>query len=241
MKEDESKTTTAAAEQPETAQPVENVEASDTGTAPGGQLERPDEPRDGEGCEAVTVCVVQTSQEDQKPLELCLRSLEKNLREADAKVEVLVVADGTTLEEVLRERLDAIGTERIVLMTDRMAILNPVTLADIAVVKADARRRFSPGMPAMMRKSVLLRFLGWKQDNLPYMSLVDAYMANVEKDIRPLPVGDWTTDPWVLPVVSGNPSEKVLREYAAFKRFLCVRSEVYPQSVKHFLEERFRA
>lgn len=228
-KKNGSKTTSATKEQPEDiqqqdAQPVETVETPDTDT-----------PEDGEGCESVTVIIVHAGSD--KQLELVKSSVERNLREVDAEIVVLQLPAESTIEKVLSEKLPEIKTERIVLMDDQMIILNPVTLADIAVIKADAKQNYSPNMPCMMRKSVLLRFIPWKEKELPYATLVNTYFVYIEHAIRPIPVGGWKDDPWVLPVVSVNPSRQSLEKYGEWKKFMYVNPQSWSEELVTFIED----
>lgn len=224
-KNNEPKNAKAATEQPQDAQPVETVKTPDTDT-----------PLDGEGCEAVSVVIIHSGSD--KQLDLVRRSVERNLREVDAQIVVLPLAPESTVEKILSEQLAEIGTERIVLMDDSMVILNPVTLADIAVIKADAEHNYSPNMPCMMRKSILQQFIPFKQQELPHSTLVDAYFRNVEHDIRPIPVGDWKTNPWLLPVISINPPRKALEQYGTWKKFMFVSPQSWSDDLVSFIEER---
>lgn len=244
MNKNETKTAAAAEEQHKDAPAVETVETPDTTTQDEANVAGPevadtsaqtDAPRDFDGGEAVTVIIVCTIDDDERPLQIAQESLARYLRGVDADVRVMKPDEGEALEQKLLDALDSIQTDRIVLMTDRMALLNPLSLAEIAVRKQDDCVVF---MPAMMRKSVLIHFLGWKMEKLPDMPLAQAYAKSVDSDILPMLIGNWREDPWMLPVVTDNPSEQVLSEYSARKRFLCVKSARYPESVIAFMKKR---
>ncbi|MBQ8936960.1 MAG: hypothetical protein IJ569_06795 [Prevotella sp.] len=240
MKEDESKNATTAEEQPKDAQSVEGIETPDTtaGTAMEGPGD--DAPADGQGCEAVTVVIV--CQDPEKGA-LAAQSVKKNLVGVDADIHV-VSEDNLrgTLPETLLEHLPHCKTERIILMTDGQMILNPVTLGAVACVKAKGVGGiddYDAGMPVMMMKSVLEQLLPEMVGNLPYGSVVHEYFSRALPMVRPLPVGDWKIDPWLLPVVSKNPNVVVLSQMASWKKFIHVGPGSWTAGVTKFLEERF--
>ena len=241
MKEDESKTTAAAAEQPETAQPVENVEASNTGTAPGSQLERPDEPRDGDGCEAVTVVIVET---DEQHALMAARSVRQNLVGADALVVRLGVDPQMTLiDALLRFVTEATGSERIILMTDSMVLLNPTTIHEIGcrrgVLTDKGVTLGEVRTPKLMYRSVLLRLLPYLKDNFPHANVLLEYDQYARPEVMPLLMRPWNQDNWLLPVVSAAPKPELLRQWARTQRFMYIEPRVWPKAVEEFLEERF--
>lgn len=224
----------------QTSQPLAADQASHTAPEAGAEVARPDEvrqpdePQDGDGYEAVTVVIMQTVADNSTPAMIALQSLEKNLTECNAAVKHIALNADVSLEQQLLDLLPDIHTERIVLMTDRMIVLQPITLAHIALKKD------SQGMPIMVRHSVLCQFLPWKLRELPQVPLWKAYADYVLHDIVSLHVGDWKTDPWVLPVVSDNPSVKALETYVPRKWFLCVLSERYPESLMQWLIKYFQ-
>lgn len=241
MKEDESKTTAAAAEQPETAQPVENAEAPDTGTPSGGQLERPDEPRDGEGCEAVTVVIVET---DEQHALMAARSVRQNLVGADALVVRLGVDPQMTLiDALLRFVTEATGSERIILMTDSMVLLNPTTIHEIGcrrgVLTDKGVTLGEVRTPKLMYRSVLLRLLPYLKDNFPHANVLLEYDQYARPEVMPLLMRPWNQDNWLLPVVSAAPKPELLRQWARTQRFMYIEPRAWPKAVEEFLEERF--
>lgn len=241
MKEDESKTTTAAAEQPETAQPVENVEAPDTGTPSGDQLERPDEPRDGDGCEAVTVVIVET---DELHALMAARSVRQNLVGADALVVRLGVDPQMTLiDALLRFVTEATGSERIILMTDSMVLLNPTTIHEIGcrrgVLTDKGVTLGEVRTPKLMYRSVLLRLLPYLKDNFPHANVLLEYDQYARPEVMPLLMRPWNQDNWLLPVVSAAPKPELLRQWARTQRFMYIEPRTWPKAVEEFLEERF--
>ena len=101
----------------------------------------------------VTVLVVATSAANNYLLlRHCLRSLQKNLRGVDAQVKVVgaerpdwldceswlsdAAGEFNHLNELVARALPHVETNRVILMTDRMLLARPVTLADIALMKA---------------------------------------------------------------------------------------------------------
>ena len=240
MKENENYES-AAAVQPENTQHVEATEAPDTHAGSGETVERPgdDQPRDGEGCESVTVVIVCRNPQYG---ELAARSVEKFLKGADADVHVVTEENlRDTLPETLLEHLPHVKTDRLVLMTDGMLILNPVTLADIAVIKAVSTGKildYDVAAPVMLRKSVLEAFLPEMIADMPHASLATLYFQAVHPEVRPIPVGDWKTDPFVLPVVSEHPNMTVLGEMAGWKKFIHIGNDIWPEEVVGFLEDR---
>lgn len=242
MTEDENKTAAAAEEQPQDAQPVAGGETSDAQPEPGTTVEGPgdEEPRDGQGCEAVTVLIV--CQDPEKGA-LAAQSVKKNLTGVDADIHVVSEENlRNTLPETLLEHLPHCKTERIILMTDGMLILNPVTLGAIACIKAKRVgdvSDYDTGMPAMMMKSVLEQLLPEMIENLPHGSVAAEYFGNAFPTVRPLPVGDWKTDPWLLPVISKNPNVTVLSQMASWKKFIHIGPDSWSDEVVKFLTERF--
>lgn len=232
MKKNENKKPTVAAEQPKNAQP-------ESGTV---MEESANTPRDGKGCESVTVIIIAN---DDMHGKITALSVKKNLIGVDADIHVVSgehVKD--TLLETLEEHLLHVGTERIVLMTDGIVILNPVNLGDIAVVKAQKlgdALNYNVGMPVLMYKSALETLISeCKAADLIHVDIVDTYLkGTLPEGFTPLLVGSWTTDPWVLPLVSRNPNIQTVRNYARWKKFMHVSPDSWSEGLQKFLEERF--
>lgn len=240
MKKDASKKPNE--EQPKDAQPVAAAETLDTQSPSGDTVEGPDNnepgqaavediPHDGPGCEAVTVVVIAR---DAQHGQLAARSVVKNLKGADMDVHVL---DGDHLRdtdiETLLEHLPWVKTERIILMTEGVMLLNPVTICDIGVMKTPASR-----LPALFHKTALEDLLPWLKKNLPHADVATEYQERLCAEVRPLELGDWRTDPWLLPVISENPSRQVLDEYGQWKKFIHVSPRSWTPGVIAFLEEK---
>ena len=85
MNENENKTD-AAVEQPENTESVAAVETPDTQSETGTDVAGQDVPRDGEGCESVTVVIIAR---DEKHGELMARSVKKNLIGVDADIQLV--------------------------------------------------------------------------------------------------------------------------------------------------------
>ena len=244
MKEDESKNTpTATEEQPENAQSVATVAAPDDTTPSGGEVERPDDPRDGEGCEAVTVVIVETSEPHAL---IAARSVKQNLVGADVLVARLAVDPQMTLiEALLRFVTEVTSSERIILMTDSMLLLNPTTIHEIGcrrgVLTDKGVALGEERTPKLMYRSVLLRLLPYLKDNYPHASIFLEYDQFARPEVMPLLMRPWNQDNWLLPVVSKNPPLEALQKWAKTQRFAWIAPQSWTDTVVKFLEERFPA
>ena len=226
MKSDESKTTNE--QQPLEALPMDVIETPDATADTGTTLAGP--PHDGEGYEGVTVLIVISN-----PMHgsLMAASVRQNLLGADADVQ-FVVQKGTLIETVLNSLPD-VQTERIILMTEGMFILNPVTIYDIGVWKMPMDR-----MPTLYHKSALTEVLTYLKGNYPYADIADSYHdMTPNHNIRPLPAGDWHTEPWLLPVISKDPSIEAISKYAEWKKFMHVSPDSWSPSLIAHLKKRF--
>jgi len=231
-------------EQPEADQPeAEQPEAEQPATEqPEAEQPTDNAPADGKGCEAVTVVIVAT---DENRGAIIGNSVQKNLVGVDADIH-LVTGEHLrdTLQETLLEHLSHIKTERIILVTDGMLFLNPVTLGDVAVIKAleigDALN-YNTKLPVLMHKSVLESLLKEaKTSGLDHIDVVDAYFkGTVPEGFRPLLLGKWETDPWLLPVISENPSVEAISKYAQWKKFAHIGPNSWSDDVLNFFVERF--
>lgn len=250
MNKNGSKTTkkSAAAEQrsaepPENAQQVAAVETPETKPETGADVEGPaDAPSDGKGCESVTVLIV-ANNEDYGVL--MAHSANKNLIGVDADIH-LVTGEHlrNTLIETLAEHMPHIKTERIILMTDGMVILNPITLGDIAVVKAKKVGEtlcYNTDLPVQMHLSVLKSLLDKaKESGLDHIDVIDTYFrGTLPEDFKPVVLGEWHSDLWLLPVISKNPSIEALDKYAKWKKFAHVGTDSWSPNLVKYLEDRF--
>ena len=227
--ENESKTT-AAAEQPEGTQSVEAAQAPDATT--GAELERSDNPSDGEGCEAVTVIIVCRNP---KQGELMARSVMKNLVGAD--IDIHLVSEENlrdTLQETLLEHLPHVHTERIILMTDGMLILNPVTIHDIGV-----KKNVTNLLPALMHKSALEGLLNDLKENMPYADVVEAYNGSVIPEVKPIVLRNWREENWLVPIGSVNPPIGEIRKWSETQKFIHVAPQSWSEELVQFFEEHF--
>ena len=98
---------------------------------------------------------------------------------------------------------------------------------------------YDTGMPMMMMKSVLEQLLPEMIEHLPHGSVAAEYFGNAFPTVRPLPVGDWKTDPWLLPVISKKPNVAVLSQMASWKKFIHIGPDSWSDEVVKFLTERF--
>lgn len=244
MNKNESKKS-AKTEQTENAQHVETVKEPDAQSPSGISLEGPgndDTPVDGEGCEVVTVIIVSHSDEQAGLMAL---SVKKNLIGVDADIHAVTGSNlEDTLAETLAGHLPHCQTERIVLMTDGMVILNPVTLSDVGMVKAvkvAGAISFDTRTPVLMHKSALDALLKEAiADQKPYIDVVDTYFRGTLPEIyRPVLLGDWKTDPWLLPIISENPSVERIKVFAEWKKFAIINPQSWSDELVEFLKERF--
>lgn len=241
MTENESKIPKAAAEQSENTQSMGAAQAPDTQSEAGDAVQGPEAPRDGEGCEAVTVVIVETC--EQYAL-MAARSVRKNLVGADVLVLRLCVDPQMTLIEALH-RLITEGTEseRIILMTDQMLLLNPVTIHEIGCRRGVLTEKgVTVGemrTPKLMYRSVLLRMLPFLKENYPHASVFLEYDDYARPQVIPVIMRPWNQDNWLLPVISAAPDPKLLRQWAQTQRFMYIEQRVWPKAVIEFLEERF--
>lgn len=228
------KSTTAAKKQPTKVKPVENVKTPNTQT--GNDSKEFNTPIDGEGCEAVTVVIIS---EDEERATVAARSVKKNLKGVDAEILVIGSDDQrNTMPATLLELLPKINTERIVLMTSSMIILNPVTLGDIACVKGPKSGVYEHNLPVIVHKEPLEAVLNHMIEHLPYAHVIDVYYKGVYPDVQPVNIGPWDKNVWMLPVISNNPSPEALRKYGD-KKFMYISENSWSQSVKDFLNEKF--
>lgn len=198
----------------------------------------------------VTVVVLLTSPgNDALMLLHCLRSLAKNLCGVDATVKVVgkvkpswlaaesfIECSDTTNRRVALA-VEQAETERIVLLTDRMHLIRPVLLADIAVLKADEKPtdttkmldevmseqkfyNFNVQMPVMMLRTPLKELLEYAEKNfMPGFDIPTVYFNLLFHTFRPIIV-NWPSDGWVLPVVSSNPDQKKVEKFLKTKKFI---------------------
>ena len=251
MKEDESKNAQAAAEQPENAQSVETVDTPDTQSETGSKVERPDgdtgaeseQPRDGKGCEAVTVVIIAR---DGKHGELIARSVTANLRGVDADIHL--VTDEHLKEtdaKTLLAHLPHVDTERLIVMTDGMVILNPVTIYEIGCRRGELTGKgVAVGenrTPKLMHKSVLEKMLPEMIANYANFDPLLEYDEYARPQVAPVIMRSWDQDNWLLPVISKNPPLEALEKWAKTQRFAWIAPHSWTDTVVGFLEGRFPA
>lgn len=228
VKKNENKTT--AAKQPETSESVAAAQAPDTNTETRTDVERPDAPRDGEGCESVTVVIIAR---DGKHAQLMARSAKKNLIGVDGDILILTGDDVKDTDvDTLLTVLPQIKTERVVLMNEGMIILNPVTIYEIGTRKLPATK-----MPVLMHKSVLEPLLKEMKEDLPYADIAETY-SRVTDEVTPIFIGDWRYDPWLLPLISKDLSAETIKQYAD-KKFMHIGPDSWSEGVVKFLNDRF--
>lgn len=208
----------------------------------------------------VTVLVVATSvANNYLLLRHCLRSLSKNLRGVDAQVKVVgserpdwldcdswisdAAGEFNHLNELVARALPFVETNRVILMTDRMQLARPVSLADIALLKAQPEGNDLPTLKVLAEQTkddprwlwnyltnmplyafrkplmAVLRFLteiGHEDLHLPTV-----YNNLLFSDLQPTLL-DWATDGWLLPVVSAHPSMERMKAFLVKKKFIWI-------------------
>lgn len=209
----------------------------------------------------VTVLVVATSvANNYLLLRHCLRSLRKNLRGVDAQVKVIGcerpdwldcdswLSDAAGgfyhLNELVARALPFVETNRIILMTDRMLLARPVSLADIALLKALPEGGDLPTLKVLAELLETEPALLWNyQTNMPFyafrkplMNLL-RYLTEIGHEDLHLPTAynnaiyssgmlptllDWSTDGWLLPVVSAHPSMERMKSFLVKKKFIWI-------------------
>lgn len=199
-------------------------------------------PADSKGCEAVTVIVIE-SENFAVGAAIAVRSVRQNLKGVDADIQVV---KGDLNVETLKSSLGFVQTERIILMTANMIILNPVLLSDIALVKAKkigSTITANTGMPVMVHKSALEVLLKEAEEaNQPHIDILDTYFpGTVPTGFTPFILGDWSKDPFVLPVVSKNPSIEAIGKFVEWKKFMHIGPDSWSEDLKAYLENRFKA
>lgn len=239
-KNEGNKNTENVAEQSESTQSVESAAAPDTTTSAGTDVEGPeDAPADGPGLEGVTVVIVETNE---KHALLAAESVKRNLTGVDCLVVRLELGELTLPQALLRFINEASRAERIVLMTDQMLLLNPVTLADIAVIKGkrlDKTVDYDLRMPVMLHRSVLQDFLPWMIADFPFANLATLYFGSVHAKINPIDPGEWNKNCWLLPIISKNPPIDTVEKWAKTQKFAFVSDQSWSDELVEFLEERF--
>lgn len=219
-KKNETKNTKAAAEQPEDTKPVATVETPNTTAPAGADVEGPDDaPKDGPGCEAVTVISLNYTGHGH----ITAESVKCSLKGVDCEIRI-VEGDSmkTTVIETLLATLPEVRTERVILMTDQQLLLTPVSIYDIGVRKS---RKFADGvapdtrMPVLMHKSALLPLLEALAAEKPHADVAVEYLEATDSSVVPIMIGDWREDPWLLPIVSENPDRAALEKWALKKKF----------------------
>lgn len=245
MKENENKTTqaaAAAAEQPENTLSVETAETPDTTAGTGDAVERPaDAPRDGKGCEAVTVVIIAR---DAKHGELMARSVKANLIGADADIHLVTDEHlKDTDAETLLAHLPHVETERLILMTEGMVILNPVTICEIGCRRGELTEKGvtigENHTPKLMHKSVLEKMLPEMIATYAHFDVLLEYDEYARPQVTPVIMRPWSQDNWLLPVVSKNPPLEALEKWAKTQRFAWIAPQSWTDTVVKFLEERF--
>lgn len=220
-KKNEKKNTKAAAEQSKKAEPVATVGTPDTTTQAGTDVEGLiNTPKDGSGCEAVTVIIIDYTGHGY----ITAESVKANLVGVDCKIRI-VDSKGAQVKTLLAE-LPEVETERIILMEDQQQLLTPVSIYDIGVKKyRKVGKDVTPEIrvPVLMHKSVLRPMLEQLEAKAPYADVVVEYQESVNCNVMPIVLDDWRNDPWLLPIVSEKPNVEVLRNWAVKKKFAWIK------------------
>lgn len=208
----------------------------------------------------VTVLVVATSvANNYLLLRHCLRSLRKNLRGVDAQVKVVgaerpdwldcdswlsdAAGEFNHLNELVARALPFVETNRVILMTDRMLLARPVSLADIALLKAMPEGNDLPTLKVLAERTKDDPHWLWNyQTHMPLyafrhqlmgvvrylteighedLHLPTVYNNMLYPDLQPTLL-DWRTDSWLLPVVSAHPSMERMKAFLVKKKFIWI-------------------
>lgn len=205
----------------------------------------------------VTVLVTVTSPaNDFLLLRHCLRSLRKNLRGVKAEVKAIgserpswIDCDtwlGTVMGDLnacIMTAAICVKTERVIMMTDRMHLLRPVSLADIALLKALPEGSYNKTVDWLVEKQGTTKHQVWNYDtHMPLyvfrsqLEKIAGFMAEENAFTEDLPtiynnllypdmqptLLDWSTDSWLLPVVSAHPSMERMKSYLTKKKFIWI-------------------
>lgn len=244
------------AQQPAKAEEPAETAASEIDPADDGPIDENQDPT----FVPVTVLVVVTSvANNYLLLRHCLRSLRKNLRGVDAQVKVVgaerpdwidcdswltdAAGEFNHLNELVARALPFVETNRVILMTDRMLLARPVSLADIALLKALPEGNDLPTLKVLAEQTkddprwlwnylthmpfyafrkplmAVLRYLteiGHEDLHLPTV-----YNNLLYSDLQPTLL-DWRTDSWLLPVVSAHPSMERMKSFLVKKKFIWI-------------------
>lgn len=229
MTEDENKTKQGETQTPTVEQPSEGIVPTDT------------PPADGEGCEGVTVVIIA---HDGRHLELIGQLVKKNLTGVDADIHAVTGEHlKDTLIETLVEHLPHVDTERIILMTDGMVIMNPVVLGDIACPKAVKKGDFldfNTLMPVLMHKTALQQLLDSLKEEKPHADIVNEYFSHCMPDgFQPVVLREiWREENWLMPVASKQPSIDALRQWGKTQKFVYIGPDSWTEDVVTFLQEK---
>ena len=244
---------TATAQQPAKAEEPAETAAGEIDPADDGPIDEHADPT----LVPVTVLVVITSPaNDFLLLRHCLRSLRKNLRGVKAEVKVigserpswidcdtwLVTVKGE-LNACIMSAAISIKTERIIVMTDRMLLARPVSLADIALLKAMPEANSNKTVDWLIEQQGTTKHQVWNYDtHMPlyvfrtqlahvacFMDENDAFTEDLPTlynnllfpDLQPTLL-DWATDGWLLPVVSAHPSMERMKAFLVKKKFIWI-------------------
>lgn len=242
------------AQQPAKAEEPAETAAGEINPADDGPIDENQDPT----LVPVTVLVVATSvANNYLLLRHCLRSLRKNLRGVDAQVKVvgaerpewidcdtwLATVEGSLNMQIITAAI-SIKTERVIIMTDRMQLARPVSLADIALLKAmpegsnnktvawiNERQgatkqqlwNYDTHMPFYAYRSQLAKIacLMDEEDALDDLHLPTVYNNLLFPDLQPTLL-EWSTDSWLLPVVSAHPSMERMKSFLVKKKFIWI-------------------
>ena len=243
-----------AAQQPAKAEEPAETAASEIDPADDGPIDENQDPT----FVPVTVLVVATSAANNfLLLRHCLRSLRKNLRGVDAQVKVagrerpdwidcdtwLATVEGSLSIQITTAAI-SIKTERVIIMTDRMQLARPVSLADIALLKALPEGSNNKTVEWLYGRQGTTKHQLWNYDtHMPFYAyrsqlakiaclmdeedvLCDAHLPTVYNnllfpDLQPTLL-DWATDGWLLPVVSAHPSMERMKSFLVKKKFIWI-------------------
>lgn len=153
---------------------------------------------------------------------------------------IFAAGENDTDAAIIVKALDTIQTERVILMDDHTMLLNPVSMADIAILKAipdpvgeraktilkreyglERIENYKTQTPLYAFRSQLKAILSLAIDKRRDIDIATLYNNVMFKDLKPLLL-NWRRDDWLLPVVSAKPSKNIIMQYAKSKKFMHV-------------------
>lgn len=203
-----------------------------------------------ETLDKVSIIILSKHKEhDSLCLRQCLRSL-KNIQNIDAQILVVgdekpawldesafIKYDNASELEMIKAGIAASTENKIIIMLDNMFIINKITLADIAVIKAHAKDGgfdYATNTPCMIRKNIAELVFN-KMDGLNF---IQEYFVLAKLTSMPI-ILNWQKDSWLLPVVSDNPSDTVMHNLLKSNKFMFYKNGCSSDQLAAIINELF--